>query len=57
MNAPLESIQNCLQIKFGLQSECIENLGLLEDERVTKLGTPLDTLSYYFSKKLAFGRV
>lgn len=33
----------------------LETLGLLEEVPVKKLGTPLDTLSYYLSKKLALG--
>ncbi|XP_055612755.1 alpha-aminoadipic semialdehyde synthase, mitochondrial isoform X1 [Uranotaenia lowii] len=32
----------------------LEALGLLEDIPVVKMGTPLDTLSYYLSQKLAF---
>ena len=34
----------------------IEALGLLRDEIVVKNETPLDTLSLYLSKKLAFGK-
>lgn len=34
----------------------MEILGLLEEAPVKKLGTPLDTLSYYLSKKLALGK-
>lgn len=34
----------------------IEDLGLMQDEIVTKCKTPLDTLSLYLSKKLAFGQ-
>lgn len=33
----------------------IEELGLLEEDLVLKLNTPLDTLSHYLSKKLRFG--
>ena len=36
------------------RAESIEDLGLLEENSVVKLNTPLDTLSYYLSKKLAF---
>ncbi|XP_058449645.1 alpha-aminoadipic semialdehyde synthase, mitochondrial isoform X2 [Malaya genurostris] len=35
--------------------EGIEELGLLEDIPVVKMGSPLDTISYYLSKKLEFG--
>ncbi|KAL7643679.1 UNVERIFIED_CONTAM: hypothetical protein RMT77_005662 [Armadillidium vulgare] len=34
--------------------EGIEILGLMKDDPVAKMGTPLDTLSYYLSKKLKF---
>lgn len=35
--------------------DCVESLGLLDDKPVVKLNTPLDTLSHYLSKRLAFG--
>lgn len=34
--------------------KAIEDLGLLEEDLVLKLNTPLDTLSHYLSKKLKF---
>jgi len=37
------------------QLDAIEGLGLLEELPVLKLDTPLDTLSHFLSKKLAFG--
>lgn len=36
------------------RAKAIEELGLLEDNLVLKLNTPLDTLSHYLSKKLVF---
>lgn len=33
----------------------LESLGLLDDKPVQKLGSPLDTLSHYLSKRLALG--
>lgn len=33
----------------------LEELGLLDDIPVEKMGTPLDTLSNYLVKKLEFG--
>lgn len=35
--------------------ESIEKLGLLENDKVIKLNTPLDTVSHYLSKKLVLG--
>lgn len=34
--------------------QAIEDLGLLAEDSVLKLNTPLDTLSHYLSKKLCF---
>ena len=33
----------------------IENLGLLSDDPIQKMETPLDTLSHYLSKRLVLG--
>ncbi|XP_049782894.1 alpha-aminoadipic semialdehyde synthase, mitochondrial [Schistocerca cancellata] len=38
------------------RADALEALGLLEEAPVKRLGTPLDTLSYYLSKKLSFER-
>ncbi|WAR25052.1 AASS-like protein [Mya arenaria] len=35
--------------------DAIIRMGLLQDELIDKRGTPIDTLSYYLSKRLAFG--
>ena len=35
--------------------EAIESLGLLEDDVIVRLDTPLDTLCNYLSKRLALG--
>ena len=32
-------------------------MGLLDDEAMDKRGTPIDTLSNYLSKRLAFGKL
>ena len=37
------------------QMDAIEGLGLLDEVPVFKLNSPLDTLSHYLSKKLAYG--
>lgn len=34
--------------------DCIEDLGLLDDELIEKCGTPIDTLSHYLAKRLSF---
>lgn len=39
-----------------MSSEYIEQLGLLDETPVVKLNTPVDTLSDYLSKRLAFGK-
>ncbi|XP_055542095.1 alpha-aminoadipic semialdehyde synthase, mitochondrial [Wyeomyia smithii] len=48
-----ENLKNKLAERVG-NSDGIIELGLLEDTPVFKMGTPLDTLSHYLSKKLAF---
>lgn len=51
-----DNLKQRLSEHIGEDSEEIESLGLLEDTQVVKLDTPLDTLSYYLSKRLAFGK-
>jgi len=34
----------------------MERLGFMEDQLVKKLGTPLDTVSHFLSKKLVLGK-
>lgn len=36
--------------------DALESLGLLDEVPVHKLGTPLDTLTYFLSKRLSFGK-
>lgn len=48
-----ENLKQKLVDRIG-SSAGIEQLGLLEDIPVKKMGTPLDTLSHYLSSKLAF---
>lgn len=33
--------------------DCLENLGLLDESGVVKMGTPLDTLTHYLATRLA----
>lgn len=49
-----ENLKQRLFERICAPTDGIESLGLLEDEPVVKLNTPLDTLSHYLSKKLAF---
>uniref|UniRef100_A0A6A7FUG5 Alpha-aminoadipic semialdehyde synthase n=1 Tax=Hirondellea gigas TaxID=1518452 RepID=A0A6A7FUG5_9CRUS len=52
-----DNLKASLTERIGGQREIlkgIEALGLMDEEIVTKCDTPLDTLSYYLSKKLAF---
>lgn len=37
------------------QVAAIESLGLLSDDPIQKMDTPLDTLSHYLSKRLVLG--
>jgi alpha-aminoadipic semialdehyde synthase len=39
----------------GNQMHAIEELGLLSEELVTKLGNPLDSLAIFMAKRLAYG--
>lgn len=51
-----DNLKQRLVERVGASAEHIEQLGLLDDAAVVKLNTPLDTLSYYLSKRLEFGR-
>lgn len=48
-----ENLKTKLSERVG-NPDGIESLGLLEEQPIVKLGTPIDTLSYFLSKKLAF---
>jgi len=53
----LSNLKNLILEKVGgLESRvlAIEQLGLLNEEQVYKCGSPLETMTYYLSKKLAF---
>ncbi|EEB10070.1 aminoadipic semialdehyde synthase, putative [Pediculus humanus corporis] len=52
-----ENLRRKIAQHLGSQTmlESIEQLGLLENDKVIKLNTPLDTLSHYLSKKLVLG--
>lgn len=51
-----ENLRQRLSDQIGVNADALENLGLLEDTPIIKLGTPLDTLSHYLSKRLAFSK-
>lgn len=51
-----ENLKQRLSEQIGVKADGLESLGLLEDNPIIKCGTPLDTLSHYLSKRLAFGR-
>lgn len=51
-----ENLKQRVSERIFMSHEPIESLGLLEETPVVKLNTPLDTLSYYLSKRLAFGK-
>ncbi|XP_058796549.1 alpha-aminoadipic semialdehyde synthase, mitochondrial isoform X2 [Phymastichus coffea] len=52
-----ENLKQKLAERLGSEDRAaaIEDLGLLLEQPVHKLGTPLDTLSHYLAHKLAFG--
>lgn len=51
-----ENLKQRLSERIGISADVIESLGLLDESLVVKLNTPLDTLSHYLSKRLAFGK-
>lgn len=51
-----ENLKQRLAERVPAYVDCIEQLGLLDETPVVKLNTPMDTLSNYLSKRLAFGR-
>lgn len=50
-----ENLKQRVAERICTTHEGIESLGLLDETPVVKLNTPLDTLSNYLSKRLAFG--
>lgn len=52
-----ENLRNRLTDQIGVRVDGLESLGLLDDTPIVKCSTPLDTLSYYLSKRLAFGKL
>lgn len=52
-----ENLKQRLAERIPAYGDCIEQLGLLDETPVVKLNTPLDTLSNYLSKRLAFGKL
>lgn len=51
-----ENLRQRLYDQIGVNASGLESLGLLEDTLIDKQITPLDTLSNYLSKRLAFGK-
>lgn len=49
-----DNLKQKVQERIG-DYEAIESLGLLDETPVVKMNSPLDTLTYYLSKRLAFG--
>lgn len=49
-----ENLRQRLYDQIGVNASGLESLGLLEDKPIDKYSTPLDTLSNYLSKRLAF---
>lgn len=52
-----ENLKQRVSERICMSHEPIESLGLMDETPVVKLNTPLDTLSYYLSKRLAFGKI
>lgn len=52
-----ENLKQKLSERISSRADWIEQLGLLDETPVVKLNTPLDTLSNYLSKRLAFGQL
>lgn len=52
-----ENLKQRLGERIPQHAEFIEQLGLLDETPVVKLNTPIDTLSNYLSKRLAFGKL
>lgn len=52
-----ENLKTKLAERIPAYVDCIEQLGLLDETPVVRLNTPLDTLSNYLSKRLAFGKL
>lgn len=51
-----ENLRQRLAEQIGVSADGLENLGLLEETPIIKLGTPLDTLSHYLTQRLAFSK-
>lgn len=52
-----ENLRQRLSELIPSYADGIEQLGLLDETAVVKLNTPLDTLSNYLSKRLAFSKI
>lgn len=53
-----ENLKNRIMERTGtdLSVDVLEELGMLEEIKVAKCGTPLDTLTHYLSKRLPLGK-
>lgn len=51
-----ENLYQRLLDQIGVNASGLESLGLLKDTLIDKQTTPLDTLSNYLSKRLAFSK-
>lgn len=51
-----ENLKQRLSERIPSYVDGIEQLGLLDETPVVKMTTPIDTLSNYLSKRLAFGK-
>lgn len=51
-----ENLLQRLHDQIGVNASGLESLGLLDNTLIDKQSTPLDTLSNYLSKRLAFGK-
>lgn len=52
-----ENLKKRLSERISNNVDAIEQLGLLDDSPVMKMNTPIDTLSNYLSKRLAYGEL
>lgn len=50
------NLKKRLSERISISADSIEQLGLLDDAPVVRMNTPIDTLSYYLSKRLAYGK-
>lgn len=56
-NIIYENLKNRIVERTGteLSVDVLEELGMLDEVKIVKCGTPLDTLTHYLSKRLVLG--